>query len=184
MDQAIFDFFHFTLANDFFDWLLPFWRKRETWIPLYLFLVIFMLWRDWRKGLRVLLAVGVAVLLADFITSSILKPWIGRIRPCATVELQSQIRELVSCGGSLSFPSSHASNHLAIALVLWGTWFLGLPRVGYLLLVWAVSISLAQIYVAKHWPTDILGGWIVGALVAWLVVLAYNRSIKSGRPTQ
>ncbi|MEM6398294.1 MAG: phosphatase PAP2 family protein, partial [Bacteroidota bacterium] len=118
MDQSLFEFFHFTLANDFFDWLLPYWRKRETWIPLYVLLAAYMLWRDWRRGLATLLAVIVAVALADFITSGLLKPWVGRIRPCATPELAGQLRELVSCGGSLSFPSSHASNHLAIALVL------------------------------------------------------------------
>ncbi|MEM6397954.1 MAG: phosphatase PAP2 family protein, partial [Bacteroidota bacterium] len=48
---------------------------------------------------------------------------------------------------------------------------------GFLLVIWAVTISLAQIYMAKHWPTDILGGWLVGAIAAWVILLIYKRWI-------
>ncbi|MEM7572013.1 MAG: phosphatase PAP2 family protein [Bacteroidota bacterium] len=171
MDHSLFEFFNQTIANGFLDGLLPTWRTKETWIPLYLVVVGWMLYKDTKKGMLAFMAVIIAVGLADFITSGILKPWVGRLRPCADPDLADQVRLLVSCGGKFSFPSSHASNHIAIALVLNWCWFQHQRWIKIAWLAWAVSIALAQIYVGKHFPLDILGGWVVGILTA---ILGYS----------
>lgn len=174
MDNTLFEFFNQTIANGFFDQVLPAWRTKETWIPLYVLLLAWMLYKDWKKGLIVLVAVAIAAGLADFITSGIMKPWFGRIRPCYAPEWVDQVRVLVPCGGELSFPSSHASNHLAIALVLNWCWFRDQPWIKFAWLFWAISIALAQIYVGKHYPFDILGGWAVGALTAGIGIFIFQ----------
>jgi undecaprenyl-diphosphatase len=49
-----------------------------------------------------------------------------------------------------------------------------------ILFLWAASIGLAQIYVGVHYPSDILGGMILGAIIAWLVCkLAFVLGLKT-----
>ena len=175
MDHSLFEFLNQTIANDFLDGILPTWRTKETWIPLYLLVAGWMLYKDWKKGLLVLMAVLIAVGLADFITSGILKPWVGRLRPCADPDLMDQVHLLVGCGGKYSFPSSHASNHIAIALLLNWCWFQNNRWIKITWIAWAVSISFAQIYVGKHFPLDILGGWVVGIATSLLGYWIYQR---------
>jgi undecaprenyl-diphosphatase len=73
-----------------------------------------------------------------------------------------------------SFPSGHAMNsfvvYVALALVIWR---LGGRRMGgstlALAIVLAVSIGISRIYLGAHWLTDVVGGYLAGAL--WLMCL-------------
>lgn len=170
LDQSLFYFLHHELANPFLDAVLPYWRAKETWVPAYL-LAVFLLWREHRwEGMKLLLLVAVVITISDQLTSSVIKPLVGRARPCYADVFSGQIRELVGCGGHDSFPSSHAANHFALATVLALTWLRNRPKWIWGLMLWAASISLAQVYVAKHYPLDILAGGILGASIAWVAV--------------
>lgn len=172
IDQQLFDFVHNQLAHPWLDAILPHYRAKETWVPAYL-VAAYLLWRHHgRNGLRLLLLVGLAILISDQLTSSVIKPLVGRPRPCYAAELAGRIRELVGCGGHDSFPSSHAANHFALAVLLSLTWLKNNRAWVVTLLLWATSISLAQVYVAKHYPTDILFGAILGSGIAWGLVRA------------
>ncbi|WP_173021536.1 phosphatase PAP2 family protein [Lewinella sp. W8] len=180
IDYAIFDFINQSLAHPWLDAVLPTYREKTTWIPLYLVLVVLLLREyGWRSTLRLLLCVGVAIAVADQLAASVLKPWVGRLRPCADASIADQARILVSCGGQYSFPSNHATNHFALAQVLAMTWLVGKPRTfTFLLYGWAASISLAQVYVGKHFPADIFFGALLGITIACLVVLAGRRWLR------
>ena len=174
MEASIFEFLNQDLANPFFDAVLPVYRDKLTWIPLYV-LVTYLIWNryGWRRTLYLLLCIGTVIAVADQIAASLLKPWVGRPRPCATEALQEHVRILVSCGGKFGFPSNHATNHFAVATVL----CLTVVRRRYLRVVWvlwALTISLAQVYVGKHFPADILAGALLGCGVAILGVLGYR----------
>ncbi|MEM9928227.1 MAG: phosphatase PAP2 family protein [Bacteroidota bacterium] len=174
MELALFDFINQDLANPFLDAVLPVYREKTTWIPLYLIIVV-LLYRahGGRKTLWLLIAVAATLAVADQLAASVLKPWIGRLRPCI---VDDNVRLLVGCGGKYSFPSNHATNHFALATLLSLTWLKGKAtgwRVGVFL--WAASISLAQVYVGKHYPGDILAGALLGSGLAWGGVLLYRR---------
>lgn len=170
LDQEIFYFIHHDLANPFLDTVLPYWREKTTWIPAYL-IAAYFLWRKYRlDGLKLLILVAIAITISDQLTSSLIKPWVGRPRPCYTPLFEGQLRELVGCGGHDSFPSSHAANHFALAVLLALTWLRQKPGWIWAVMLWAASISLAQVYVAKHYPLDILVGGLLGAAVAATVV--------------
>lgn len=171
----VFELLNQTIAHPALDAVLPVWREKTTWVPAYL-VVAALLWRryGWRRTLYLLVAVGVTVAVADQLAASVIKPWAGRLRPCATPGLV--VRELVGCGGRWSFPSNHATNHFAVATLLALTW-LGRAHWAWrlLLFAWAASISLAQVYVGKHWPGDIVVGAALGMAVAVGVGAAYRR---------
>lgn len=175
MEETVFTWLNQDLANPFFDAVMPVYREKLTWVPLYLFTAYLMIRREgWKKTLYLLLAVGLVIAVADPLAAQVIKPWVGRVRPCASTELAGQVRVLVGCGGKLSFPSNHATNHFAVATLLCLT-FVRRPVYRWLWLLWALTISLAQVYVGKHYPGDVLAGAVLGSGLALLGYLVYRR---------
>lgn len=175
LDQQLFYFLHHDLANPFLDTVLPYWRAKESWVPVYL-LAAYLLWKEYRfDGLKLLGLIAIVIVLSDQLTSSVIKPLVGRARPCYTDIFTGQLRELVGCGGHDSFPSSHAANHFALATVLALTWLKNRPGWIWTVMLWAASISIAQVYVAKHYPLDILVGGLLGAAIGALAVYIAKR---------
>ena len=174
MDQILFDLLNRQLATPFLDVVLPVYREKTTWIPLYLvFLYLLVRSYGWRRTLCLAICIAGVIALADQLAATVLKPWVGRLRPCAEANLSGQVRELVGCGGRFGFPSNHATNHFALAVVLSLTWVRGWPA-RLVLLLWATSIGLAQVYVGKHYPSDILAGALLGTSVAIVGVWVYR----------
>ena len=175
LEYALFEWINQDLANPILDAILPLYREKTTWIPLYVLLAV-LIYRDygWQKLLYFLLLVAIVIGFVDQLAANVLKPLVGRLRPCAQTEIAESVRDLVGCGGQFSFPSNHATNHFALAHVLALT-FLRRSRLGrWLVYAWALSISLAQVYVGKHWPLDILAGAGIGVVVASLGVYLYR----------
>jgi undecaprenyl-diphosphatase len=76
-----------------------------------------------------------------------------------------------------SFPSSHAVNATAAAVVL--TWFFS--RLWPLTTILAVLICYSRIYVGAHYPLDVMAGALVGFVLAFLVLLIQDRVIRKAR---
>ena len=167
LDFQIFDFINHDLSNSFFDWLAPIMRDKKTWIPLYIFLIAWIVWRYKKHSWLIILIAGATVGISDYTSSSIIKPLIKRVRPCNDKENSYVITSRVSCGSGYSFPSSHASNHFALAFFLSLTVFKRNPWIKLLAFVWASLISLSQVYVGVHYPVDIFGGACLGMLIAF-----------------
>ena len=165
-------------TNSFLDHNFPWWRDSTTWYPVYLFLLVFILmnfgWRAWTW----ILFIAINVTLTDQFSSSVVKHWIARPRPCQDPEMIGYVRMLLNhCSGGLSFPSSHATNHFGAAVFIYCTLKKYLGNWGYLFFLWAASICYAQVYVGVHYPTDVLGGAIIGSIIGYIVALIYNKKI-------
>ncbi|THH41382.1 phosphatase PAP2 family protein [Neolewinella litorea] len=181
LDHSLFQFINQELANPFLDAALPVYRDKLTWIPLYA-AILWVMYRTCgaRQTLYLLLCIGLVITVADQLAATVIKPWAGRLRPCADPVLSEKVRVLVSCGGQYSFPSNHATNHFALATVLSLTlvrqwqWRL-------LLWLWAATIALAQVYVGKHFPGDILAGAVLGMVIGALGVYLL-RNLTRRRP--
>ncbi|HLB01237.1 MAG TPA: phosphatase PAP2 family protein, partial [Bacteroidota bacterium] len=116
--------------------------------------------------------------ISDQVSSSLLKKLIMRPRPCHAIgglPVEEHIRLLVDCGGGFSFPSSHAVNNFAAAMLLSHFY----PRRRMALFFVAGIVAFSRISVGVHYPSDVLGGMLVGMLVAavcilgWMLVVAY-----------
>ncbi|MFN0257044.1 phosphatase PAP2 family protein [Pedobacter ureilyticus] len=177
-DTELFLKIHRGLTNEFFDWIMPLIRNRFFWSPLYLFIVIFCIKQYKKAGLYIIGGVLLAFALGDGISAKIIKPNVGRIRPCNEVRLADQIIHRVPCGGGKSFPSSHATNHFAIAVFLIGVFYRKWKAILPIGIAWAAAISFAQVYVGVHYPIDVFCGMILGILIGLLTISIYRYAEK------
>ncbi|WP_375416098.1 phosphatase PAP2 family protein [uncultured Hymenobacter sp.] len=150
------------------DALMSFASNRLSWLPAYAALLLWLGWYFRRRAWRLLPLLLLAVGLADVITSRLFKPYFGRLRPCHEPSLQGLLHLPAGCGGQFGFLSSHAANSVALAVFL----ALGLPGGGRrffwfraLLFGWAALLSYSRLYLGAHYPSDVLGGALVGALL-------------------
>ena len=165
LQAADFQFFYLINKKFSVSWLddaMLLIRQAFTWIPLYFFFILFF-YANCRRFLLPIIALSlVTFAFTDFTSASILKPLIGRLRPCHDLSLHFSINNIAGCGGVFSMPSSHASNHFGLATF----WFFvvkeTLDRKWYWLWLWAFIIGYSQIYVGVHYPGDIITGALLG----------------------
>ena len=162
---------------------------KATWIPLYALLIGLLVWRyrkpasrsmKWLQKVPVcvvlIVVIAAAIGLADFIASGILKEWVARPRPTRVPEVEG-VLHLVNGyrSGRFGFVSSHAANTMACALLFSLIWRNKIATIG--LMLWVAMNCYSRMYLGVHYPTDILGGLIVGSLVA---VAAYRALLAVG----
>jgi undecaprenyl-diphosphatase len=180
-DRDLFFAINHGLSNSFFDWLMPILRDRYTWVLLYLLIIVFSIKNYGKQGFIMILFLAMTFGISDFLSSSVIKPNVQRLRPCNETEIKTNVNNLVDCGTGYSFPSSHATNHFGIAVFLimmfYHKWKIILP-IG---IFWAASISFAQIYVGVHYPIDILTGSLLGSSIGLGMskILLSNKSFKT-----
>ena len=170
-DENLFHLVNSGCRNLFFDWLMPLLRNKYIWLPIYVFIASFLLLNYKQKGLYLCLALLLTIAIADNVSSRLIKKSVQRLRPCKVLEPQQDMYLLVPCGSGFSFPSTHATNHFAIAVFL----FLVLGKcfrwTKIPLVLWACSIAFAQVYVGVHYPLDVVAGALLGILIGWGVYL-------------
>lgn len=164
------------------DWLDPIvfqMTETITWIPFYAFLVFIIFRADPKASWWILGGAALTVLIADQVTSGLMKPYFERLRPCHDERWDGILHNYVRCGGLYGFVSSHAANTFAIAVFLNLKLRKNVKYLGWLFL-WAAVISYTRVYLGVHYPMDILIGAAVGALAGWLswfVVVVIKREI-------
>ena len=167
------------LSNNLFDTILPLLRNKYFWIPLYIFLISFFIINLKRRGWIILFFLIIAIALSDQISSSVIKPLVQRIRPCNDQMLMDHVRLLVKCGSGYSFPSSHAANHFTIAFFIIAVFRNKWKWIAPLFIIWAGSISFAQVYVGVHYPLDVTGGFLIGLSVGFACSIPVTRFMQS-----
>ncbi len=126
-----------------------------------------------RRAVVPVAALALAVLAADGVGSRVLKPLLGRMRPCYALP-PGTFRWVGAAADVGSLPSLHAANTFALALVV----SLARPRLAPLAYAGAVAVSLSRVYLGVHWPSDVAAGALWGtccAALAWAVVSAVAR---------
>ena len=115
-----------------------------------------------KKTRRVGALALVSLVFSALIDNVILKNVVARTRPYDVIE---GLTSLVGAQKDYSFPSGHTGSAFAAAVVM----FLRLPKkCGIPILVFACLMGLSRLYVGVHYPSDVLGGALIGTGIALL----------------
>lgn len=160
------------------DTLMWIISAKTTWIPLYLLLIGLLVWRyrqpaptpiKWLQKVPacvvMIVVIVSAVGAADFIASGILKDLVARPRPTRMPELEGVLHLVNNYrSGQYGFVSSHAANTMACGLLFSLVWRKKIATIG--LMLWVAMNCYSRMYLGVHYPLDIIGGLLVGALMA------------------
>lgn len=154
------------LSSPVLDWLMvtvSSWGNGGTiWIIITLFLLCK---KDYRKtGIVMAISLFISVMVGNLF----LKNLVARSRPCWVDE---SVKLLIANPRDYSFPSGHTFSSFAAACSI----FFNQKKMGYYALFLAVTIAFSRLYLFVHYPTDVLGGAILGGLTAYLVTKLCNR---------
>jgi undecaprenyl-diphosphatase len=117
-----------------------------------------------------------AIVLVHIAVDLWLKPWVGRIRPPFAIPDLSVIGDVPR---TPSFPSGHAANAIAAAVVL--TTSLGNTAARWVIWIAAAIVSVARVYLGVHYPLDAS----VGVIVGWLCGMgALTVALPQGPPVR
>jgi len=190
MDTALLLFVNQRAANPLFDILMPALSSNG-----YLLVVPFLIYMFFRAAQNRpadagsfladacwTILIAVAAVFAVDLLESVLKPLIGRVRPCNALE---GIRLLVQCPTGPSMPSGHALSSFAFATPLFVLLRKHLTLAMRLVpIALAAAIAFSRVYLGVHYPTDILVGALLGIGVS-LALCGLYRSIRAvwGRRT-
>jgi membrane-associated phospholipid phosphatase len=181
-DKKLFFVINNGSANAVFDAILPYSRISIIWVPFYLFILVFILMNYKSRSLPWILLIILTVASSDIISSSIVKEYIFRLRPCRDPALFDQVRVLARyCPQSSSFTSSHATNHFAVSMFIYMTLKKDIGKWLRLIFLWAFIIIYAQVYVGVHYPVDVVCGALLGLGIGymWSFIFKRNYSLHS-----
>ena len=157
-ELAVLDWLQAHLRCDFLDAVMP-WISRicdhgEIWILLAAVLLLLQKHR-WTG-----MSLSFALILDLICCNIVLKPLVGRVRPFL---VNTAVELLTAPPADASFPSGHTAASFAAVFALRAS---GSP-LWKPALVLAAGIAFSRLYLYVHWPTDVLGGILVGAAAGW-----------------
>lgn len=184
-DWGLFEFLNFD-GPAWLDIVMTKASGLMVWLPLYA-LMIYMVWRrySWRGIVTFLVAVGVAILLADLVAGifkhqgplkDLWASFPARLRPMHTSEGLDFAANGYYTKNLYGTVSGHTSTITAIALlasvVVDKRWFTSL------MIVVALIVCYSRIYLACHFPQDILLGATVGIVAGIVGVMLFRAGLR------
>lgn len=149
-----------TLRTPFFDTIVPMVSSLGNmgwiWIVLAVGLMLFP------KKRKTGVILSMALVIDAILCNVIIKNLVCRVRP---FHVNTAIELLIPEPGEFSFPSGHTAVSFAAVAALY---FAGEKRLFLPALVLATMIALTRLYLYVHYPTDVLGGILIGILSGYL----------------
>ena len=169
-DQSIVSFFAQNVGNPTLDIIMQYTTESGEVLWMLAFAILMLIIPKTRRiGITLMILIVLSTLLTGYI-----KCGIDRDRPDFEyegapfpVEISRDTYALFCEGGfDASYPSGHAARAMIIGIILGYALSERFPRGAYLLFLYPVMISISRIYVLQHYPMDVIGGAVIGIMLA------------------
>jgi undecaprenyl-diphosphatase len=169
-DQSIVSFFAQNVGNPTLDIIMQYTTESGEVLWMLGFAILMLIIPKTRRiGITLMILIVLSTLLTGYI-----KCGIDRDRPDFEyegapfpVEISRDTYALFCEGGfDASYPSGHAARAMIIGIILGYALSERFPRGAYLLFLYPVMISISRIYVLQHYPMDVIGGAVIGIMLA------------------
>jgi undecaprenyl-diphosphatase len=169
-DQSIILFFSQNVGNPTLDTIMQYVTESGEVLWMLAFGILLLIIPKTRRiGITLMILIVISTLLTGYI-----KCGVDRDRPDFEyegspfpVEISRDTYALFCEGGAnASYPSGHAARSMIFGIILGYALSERFPRGAYLLLLYPVMISLSRIYVLQHYPMDVIGGAVIGVMLA------------------
>jgi undecaprenyl-diphosphatase len=169
-DQGVISFFSENVGNPTLDLIMQYVTESGEAVWMLAFAILILVIRKTRRiGITLMILIVISTLLTGYI-----KCGVDRDRPDFEYEGTpfpvpiSQDTFALFCEGGYdaSFPSGHAARSMIFAIIFGYALSERFPRGAYLMFLYPAMISLSRVYVLQHFPMDVIGGSIIGIMLA------------------
>jgi len=169
-DQSVILFFSENVGNPTLDLIMQYVTESGEAVWMLAFAILILIIRKTRRiGITLMILIVISLLLTGYI-----KCGVDRDRPDFEyggapfpVPISQDTFALFCEGGyNASFPSGHAARSMIFAIIFGYVLSERFPRAAYLVFIYPVMISLSRIYVLQHYPMDVIGGAVIGIMLA------------------
>ena len=172
-EESVVEYFQSILGNQFLDLLMQSITETGDVYYMLIFGAILLIVRKTRRiGITLMILLVFTTILTGYV-----KCGVDRDRPNLEftgtpfpIELSSDTFALFCEGGAnASYPSGHAARATIFGIILGLSLSYRFPRGCYLLFLYPILVSISRVYILQHFPMDVIGGAILGALLAGVI---------------
>ncbi len=169
-DQSVVLFFSENVGNPTLNVLVQYVNESGDAFTMLMFgILILIIPKTRRIGITLMILIVISTLLTGYI-----KCGVDRDRPDFEyggtpfpLPISQDTYALFCEGGNnASYPSGHAARSMIFAIIFGYALSDRFPRGAYLMLLYPVMVSLSRIYVLQHYPMDVIGGAVIGMMLA------------------